>query len=137
MEYRKLTWYKYMMMSDYTVKVDICPQNDLKYEFMELLSTGQLTTRQGYAWDGATGFPMTPKMLLRASLVHDTLYQLMRLGVLDPSTNRILVDRTFKKICLEDGVPRIIALPLYLATRLFGWILLYRENKEVATYEAP
>jgi hypothetical protein len=61
----------------------------------------------------------------------------MRLGALDSSTNRILADRALKKICLEDGAPKVLSSFVYLGVRLLGKLLLYKENKEVATYEVP
>jgi len=126
-----------MVMADYDIQTDICPPKDLIFEFMELSATGKLLIKKGYTWDGATGFLIMPKCLLRGSLVHDTFYQLMRLGVLDSSTNRILADRILKKICLEDGALKILSSLIYLGVRLLGKLLLYKESKEVVTYEVP
>ena len=89
MKYRKLNRYKYSVMDDYTVQVNIHPTSDLKFEFMELSTTGQLSVKLGYAWDGITPLPATPKCGLRGSLVHDVLYQMMRLGALDYTIYRI------------------------------------------------
>jgi hypothetical protein len=124
-------------MSDYIIQTDIYPSNDIIFEFMELSITGQLTIKKGYAWDGVTGFLIVPKCFLRGSLVHDTFYQLMRLGVLDQATNRILADSLLQKICLEDGVIRILATFVYFGARLLGKLLLYKEDKEVVVYDAP
>ncbi|MFA5767501.1 MAG: hypothetical protein WC919_06250 [Candidatus Paceibacterota bacterium] len=137
MKYRTLTFYRYMVMSDYVVQTDIYPPSDLIFEFMELSTTGQLSVKRGYAWDGVTGFMIVPKCLLRGSLIHDVFYQFMRLGVLDQSTNRILADRMLKKTCLEDGALRILSSLIYLGARLLGKLLLYKEDKEVVTFEAP
>lgn len=137
MKYRTLTLYRYMVMSDYIVQTDIYPPNDLIFDFMELSTTGQLLIKRGYTWDGATGFLIMPRCLLRGSLVHDVFYQLMRLGALDQAANRILADRVLRKICLEDNTPRFLALFVYLGARLLGRLLLYKEYKEVTIFEAP
>jgi hypothetical protein len=120
MKYRELTDYKYQTVEDYTTKIEVYPEKDLIFRFMELSSTGNLLIKSGYAWDGATGLPKTPTTILRGSLVHDVLYQLMRLGALDYKTNRILADRIFRSMCLEDGASKIEANCVYSFVRVFG-----------------
>ena len=106
-------------MGDYSVQVNICPPEGLIFRFMELSITGELIIRQGYAWDGVTGLLSTPQCLLRGSLVHDALYQLMRLSALDQSS-RVLADQMLRQICLEDGALAIMAECLYCVVRLTG-----------------
>jgi hypothetical protein len=119
MKYRSLNSYKYQVMGDCSVQTNICPLEGLIFRFMELSTTGELLIRQGYAWDGVTGLLSTPNKYLRGSLVHDALYQLMRLSALDQSS-RILADQALEHLCLEDGALRIIAKCLYCIVRLTG-----------------
>jgi hypothetical protein len=137
MQYRKLNSYKYLLVDDYTAQVNICPLEDLKFKFVELLTSGQLLIKEGYAWDGVTGFLSTPKCLLRGSLIHDALYQLMRLNALNQS-DRISADLMLEQACLEDGAPKTIVNCLYFVVRSFG--ILYSKptsEKEVNVLEAP
>jgi hypothetical protein len=120
MKYRELTGYKYQVVEDYTTRIEVYPEKDLIFRFMELYPTGNLLIKSGYAWDGATGLPKTPTTILRGSLVHDVLYQLMRLGALNYKTNRLLADQIFKKLCLEDGALAIEANCVYSLVRVFG-----------------
>jgi hypothetical protein len=53
--------------------------------WLELWPDGTLVISPGYAWDGASGPTYDSKSSMRASLVHDALYQLMRLGLLSQS----------------------------------------------------
>lgn len=80
---------------------------------------GLIHIPKGYEWDGATGYPDVVQ-IIRASLVHDALYDLIREGVLN-KTHRKKADKLFRKICLEDGMGKWQAWRVYSAVRLFGW----------------
>lgn len=138
MKYRKLKNYKYKLMENYTLKLNINLEKDLIFNFIEFLTTGQLLIKQNYAWDGATGLPLTPTEMLRGSLVHDVLYQLMRLGALDYKIHRILADKIFKQFCIEDGTPKITTECMYRALRLLGEQFAKPVPvKEIVILEAP
>jgi len=138
MKYRKLSGYKYQIMEDMVVQTDITPSIDLRFEFIELSSAGKLLIKKGYAWDGVTSFPRTPKILLRGSLVHDALYQLMRLGGLDYKKDRIFADKILQRIIIEDGVSEEKAKCIYEAVRLVGEIYAKQTTEpEVVIYEFP
>ena len=61
---------------------------DKRWDFVELAG-GVLTVKQGFRWDGASTFWKTigvsnnRKWMLRGSCMHDSLYDLMRMGYLD------------------------------------------------------
>lgn len=74
---------------------------------------------RGYQWDGTSGPTVDTKNTLRASLVHDALYQLMRMGAIPPSY-RPIADRLFRRILEEDGVNYLRRWRFYLAVRIFG-----------------
>ena len=58
---------------------------------------------KGYAWDGADLCPEV-KAVMRASLEHDAVYQLIRKREL-PRSWRAEADRLFRRLCIEDGMP--------------------------------
>jgi hypothetical protein len=57
---------------------------------------------------------------MRASLVHDALYQLMRNGELNARTTRKAADKIFREICKQDGVSSFRANLYYKALRQYG-----------------
>jgi hypothetical protein len=57
---------------------------------------------------------------MRGSLVHDALYQLMRLGHLDPAVDRVAADKTLRVLCLEDGMWSVWAWLVYYGVRWFA-----------------
>lgn len=83
------------------------------------LHRGVLHLLAGYAWDGPSGPALDTKDFMRASLVHDALYQLMREGHL-PMEWRKSADQIMHYICLEDGMLPFRAWYVYQAVRLFG-----------------
>jgi len=81
--------YKYQLADGYEINISIKPKTDSKTEFIDLDINGNLKVKKGYAWDGPSGPVIDTKENLRASLVHDALYQLMR--------HRKLISRTHTK----------------------------------------
>jgi len=95
--------YKYQLAADYTVEVGIFPPKSIACQWCMLSNNGFLTILEGYAWDGASGPTIDTKSSMRGSLVHDVLYQLIRLGKLDISW-REKADDILHNICVEDGM---------------------------------
>ncbi len=62
-----------------------------------------LTFHVGYSWDGASGLAIDTRNTRCASLVHDGLYQAMRLGLL-PRDMKALADEEMLLILEEDGM---------------------------------
>ncbi len=111
--------YKYQLVEEYHIEIPIKPDHHVSCEnFIELSTDGLLTVCEGYAWDGATSIIDT-KRNLRASLVHDALYQLLRKEKLPPA-ERDTADRLFQSICKQDGVWSVIASAYYFALKQFG-----------------
>ena len=86
---------------------------------MFLLATNGIDFRQGYAWDGPSGPTIDTENSLRASLVHDALYQAIRAGGL-PFSARRHADRVFRNLLCEDGMSWLRRWVWYFAVRLFG-----------------
>ena len=122
--------YKHQLASAYKVVVPIFPAEDIATDFIELDTWGELTVRNAYAWDGPSGPVIDTPQNLRASLVHDALYQLMRLGELSARSQRKNADKVFRDICKEDGVSGWTANVYYKALRKFGKPAASPENKK-------
>ena len=124
-KYEKVS-YKYKLLGPYSL---VCPSilGDVEYwnrtgrpDRCEISAYGKcLFIGPGYAWDGASGPTVDTKGTMRAALVHDALYQLMRLGVI-PQSKRKAIDKLFRRHLKEDGVNLIRRTYFYLAVRWFG-----------------
>ena len=111
--------YKYQVVEDYDLMIDIKPAQDIETDFIHLDATGLLTIKKGYAWDGPSGPTIDTKNFMRGSLVHDALYQLMRNEHLTME-HRDAADRLLQSLCREDGMTRLRAWLAYKAVKKFG-----------------
>ena len=116
--YRDLHRYKYQLLKPYVQRTGICGHT-FKSSFLRIESDGTLEVFGRYAWDGPSGPAPDVPCLMRASLVHDALYQLIRLEAL-PFSTRDAADRILQRIAKEDGLPGSLAFVVYWAVRLFG-----------------
>ena len=87
----------------------------------------QICIREGFIWS-ASGPTLDTPDTMRASLVHDALYALIRCGGLDKRQARKVADRNFYRLLREDGTPWWRASLWYRAVRMAGrvWIGLGR-----------
>lgn len=108
--------YKYQLREDSITDVGI--NVHAVTEWLQL-QEGKLYIRKGYAWDGPSGPTIDTLTFMRGSLVHDALYQLIRVGLLNESM-REEADRILQRVCLEDGMSRIRAWYVYHAVKWFG-----------------
>lgn len=111
--------YKYQLASPFSVLTDIWPLEAISIEFVKMDTDGTLHILPGYAWDGATGV-IDSREIMRASLVHDALYQLMRGNYLDRHAWRERADNLLRSLCLEDGMLHAFAELAYQGVRLLG-----------------
>jgi len=112
--------YKYQLVEECQVKVSVIPESDIKADFLDLDTDGMLTIKKGYAWDGASGPAPDIRSIMRGSLVHDALYQLMRREFIGKEKWRDEADEELRRICCEDGMPRIMAWLVHRAVRIGG-----------------
>ena len=96
--------YKYQLANDYKISISIKPHSSIVTDFIDLATNGNLLVRKGYAWDGPSGPVIDTEENMRASLVHDALYQLMRNGKLSSRTHRKAADKLFKEICSFNSI---------------------------------
>lgn len=117
MKVRYQDGYRFQLAAPFQVQTGIrcaCPGN----AFVGLDASGVLTLAAGYAWDGASGPIKQDATVIRASLVHDGLYQLMRDHELPDC--RETADKLLRTMCKEDGMPGWQAWIVYTAVRMFG-----------------
>ena len=126
MKYR--SGYKYQLARAFDVQTSIIPPTVLVSEFMVMDRNGLLIVNAGYAWDGATCFP-DMKSIMRGSLIHDALYQLMREGLL-PSHWKDSADEELRRACVHDGMSKWLAQAVYLAVQKFGKLATDPRNKK-------
>lgn len=112
--------YKYQLAESSSTVIGIRTAENISTPFVLLNTDGILIIKQGYAWDGASGPTIDTKSSMRGSLVHDALYQLIRLGLL-PESFRLRADEEAYKIWREDGMNPIRA-----------WIWRFALNKFAA-----
>jgi len=102
---------------------------DIKTEFIELSPLGILLIKSGYAWDGASGPAIDDDTNMRASCVHDALYQLLRMCLLSPEY-RELADDILEFICQEDGMSDFRAAYYHRGVDIFAADAADPKNKK-------
>ena len=118
--YIKLKGYKYLVKSDFFYNVGI-KKFDVSTQYLELNESGLLRVKTGYTWNGASGPTFDTKSSMRGSLLHDCLYQMIRLKKIPPSY-REHADKLLETVCLEDGMWKIRAHCWEKAVRWFAWM---------------
>jgi hypothetical protein len=116
--YRKLKRYKYQLMEPYNLKIGT-EGYSVDSPYVKLDTEGHLEISKGYAWDGPSGPSFDTLNFMRGSLVHDALYQLIRIKKI-PYRYKEYADLLLKKICLEDGMSNFRANYVYQAVKFFG-----------------
>jgi hypothetical protein len=111
--------YKYQLQEDYCINIPIYPEKNIIIPLIILTKEGQLTIKTSYAWDGPSGPALDTKTFMRPSLVHDSLYQFMRLKLL-PYKLRKDIDKLLITHCKKDGMSWLRQQYVYLAVRFSG-----------------
>lgn len=121
--------YKYQLENDFQIQTSVLPPQHIDTFFIQFQTNGELLLAKGYAWDGPSGAPDVSSFM-RASLVHDALYQLMRNDYLDREDYRKPADRLLRQICIQDGMNPLLAGVAYGFVRTFGEPHTRRESKK-------
>lgn len=117
--------YKYFLDETYCCKTSVIgtyakiPPGTEQSPWIVLKPDGVIVIKEGYSWDGPSGPARDTVNFMRASLVHDALYQLIEEGQLD-SKYRKDADQTMRDLCKEDGMSAPRRFWTYWGVRLFG-----------------
>lgn len=121
--------YKYQLGLEYKLQLPFKPPTNILQKYLHLNvvrerlftfgSDGLLTIKVGYAWDGPSGPTFDTSDSMRASLVHDVLYQMIGHKLL-PLEFRDDADYLFYDILREDGMADFRAWAWCRAVRAFG-----------------
>ena len=120
--------YRYVLDENFGYQIDLLDERTFS-GYVLLLSNGRLLFTTEYAWDGSSipfkwllgMFHDFDKFSLEASLVHDGLYQLMRLGLLDKK-HKDYADKLYRNMCIMGGLSTLKADVRYWALKHFGRI---------------
>ncbi|MEE8045629.1 MAG: hypothetical protein V3T49_02195 [Dehalococcoidia bacterium] len=112
--------FKYQLADEYSVETAVKPTNIAQSPLLHLDTSGRLTIKKFYAWDGPSGPTLDRPNFMRGSLVHDALYQLMRMEQISLKEWRKEADKELRRICIQDGMWRIKAWAVYWGVRRFG-----------------
>lgn len=94
----------------------------------------ELIINKYYSWDGSSCVPDT-KATKKASLVHDVLCQMIKLGYI-PKSERKKADKCYRDLIIEfsNGKEKALAAVYYRGLRMFGWAYS-KKAKEPKVYE--
>lgn len=93
--------YKYRLAEAYVIQTAIRPMKHIATDYAVLGMDGVLIIDKGFSWDGASGPAVDTKSMIRASLLHDCLYRLMKDGFLSLKWRKA-ADKEFRRIYSED-----------------------------------
>lgn len=130
MTIKYIAGYKYQLYETYKHKLDGNWAEVDNHEFIAI-KNNVLYISKGYAWDGASGANDTPD-IMRSSLVHDAMYQLMRAGLI-PESRKDYADKLLHDICVQDGMSHFRANYIYEAVHLCGEQYAKRQDPQIIT----
>lgn len=116
-QYRK--GYKYSLWEDYRVQIGLRGY-EVRHRLFTLDRDGWLTVFADYPWDGPSGPAIDTPSFMRGSLVHDVLFEMLRLGLLPHHPCFHLANVELQKICLQDGMWPCRAKYVFNAVEAFG-----------------
>jgi hypothetical protein len=120
--------YVYQVAEDYQQILPFAPKRAIKTDFIKFFPDGRLIIKKGYAWDGASCFPDL-NSIIKPSLVHDALYQLLRHRHLSPDY-KDKADRLLQDMCKKSGMSTWMAWCVYQGVKWGGGSASNPENKK-------
>ncbi len=133
--YRDLPKWKYQLLHDWYTATNMVGFN-IKNPMFTLRPDGFLEVKRGYAWDGPSGPTIDTKTFMRASVVHDVLYQCLREGKLPPS-KRKLADQELVRYAKMDGMNPIRRSYAFWSLRVFAGRAAKLKTKPMKAHVAP
>ena len=130
-QYRK--GYKYSLWETYQVKLAFIRGYSVVHRLFKLEPDGTLTVYEDYPWDGPSGPTLDTPSFMRGSLVHDVLFEMLRLGLIPHDPCFHLANRELENICLEDGMWRWRAFYVLWAVEDFGDAAAARSPERIIT----
>jgi len=127
----------YKLAQNYVTQTILRPPEDIVTDFARLTTEGVLTVIFRYAWDGASGPTRDTKSAMRGPLAHDTLYQMMRMGLLDYKLFRKPADQQLYLDLREDGMNYVRAKYWYAGVRTFAEKYARPQSQEIEIKRAP
>ena len=130
-KYEKTKW-PYVLSETYifylnrTLKFRDRDQDVITHPYM-WLCRDYVQIREGYAWDGPSGPTFDTENSIRASLLHDAIYQAIREKLIPPR-NRRIADAEFRDVLRADGMDFIRRWVWWIAVRLFGGRVVNKNN---------
>jgi hypothetical protein len=125
--------YKYSLWEDYTFQTRINGYS-FEHRLFMMRPDGTVTVFADYPWDGASGPTWDTKSSMRASLEHDVLYEMMRLGLL-PQSCFLMANFQLYHTAIADGMWAWRANSWLKALNRFGHAAC--KPKEENVLEAP
>ncbi|MFB5622874.1 MAG: hypothetical protein ACE5RH_02670 [Nitrosarchaeum sp.] len=110
--------YKYMLEEEAYIYTGIILKDDFITKRVIHFKNGWLLIKDGFGWDGASGIAYDDHTNMRASLMHDGMYYLLRHGF--PMKYRIISDEMLKQLMITDGAIPIRAKYYKWAVSHFG-----------------
>ena len=95
--------YKYVVKRDFHAQLDIIPYAPINQDHMQMDMNGNAVIVAGYPWNGASGPTFDTLNSMRGSLVHDFIYELIRLNLIDKKYKEY-ADKLLHDLCTEDGM---------------------------------
>ena len=133
MKYRSLKHYKYELLEDMSVDIDIFFIVPIETDYVKLYSSGDISPSAGvlvvkahYAWDGPSGPTFDTPTNMRAALFHDALCQLIGEGLLGKKYRKY-ADELLRTIMLEDQLKDADGLLVIYGA---GGRVLYQSKKK-------
>lgn len=118
MEYQNVEHYKYKLYNEFSIMTDLPPGYMIDHRYFSLVNS-RLVIKESYLWDGVSGPGIDTQSTMIPSLVHDALYQAIRIGSL-PLEARKKVDLYFRKLLRHQGIGAVRSTYYYFAVRVFG-----------------
>ncbi len=128
--------YKYQLHHPAVFYTKIKPKATIQTEYLRLTTDGVLFIEEGYAWDGPSGPTVDTPNFMPASLMHDAIYQLFRMELLDADRWRKVADQELRRISLQDGMNMFRAWYVYRSVRL-GAAKAARPESKRLVHRAP